>query len=135
MLVLPSKRVKPVAQRLEKVKLDMARVFVEDNQLKVVLDFWERVGGFSGDLSFALGNIVSAKAADRLDLSSLGIRLGGTGLPGLAVLGHFRKRGVRIFCNWTKGQKVLTIELRNSRFQRLELGCPNPEELILQLLK
>ncbi len=111
----------------------MAKVFVKDNQLKVLLGFWERVGGFSGDLSFPLVNIVSAQVADKLDLSSLGVRLGGTGLPGLAVLGHFRKRGVKIFCNWTRGQRVLRVELKNSKFQRLELGCMNPEELVLHL--
>jgi hypothetical protein len=111
----------------------MAKVFVEDNQLKISLGFWEHVGGFSGDLSFHVNNIVSAHAADKLDLNSLGMRLGGTGLPGLAVLGHFRKRGVKIFCNWAKGQRVLSIELRNSKFQRLELGCMNPEELLLHL--
>ena len=113
----------------------VAKVFVEDNQLKVVLGFWEHLGGFSGDLSFPLENIVSAKASEKLDLNSLGIRLGGTGLPGIAVLGHFRKKGTRIFCNWTKGQKVLTVELRNSMFERLELGCSDPGELVKQLVR
>ena len=112
----------------------VAKVFVEDNQLKVVLGFWEHLGGFSGDLSFPLENIVSAKASEKLDLNSLGIRLGGTGLPGIAVLGHFRKKGTRIFCNWIKGQKVLTVELLNSKFGRLELGCSDPEELVKQLV-
>ncbi len=113
----------------------VAKVFVEDTQLKVVLGFWERFGGFSGDLSFPLENIVSAKASEKLDLNSLGIRLGGTGLPGIAVLGHFRKKGTRIFCNWTKGQKVLTVELKNSKFARLELGCSDPEGLTKELLR
>lgn len=113
----------------------MAKVFVDDKQLKVVLGFWEHLGGFSGDLSFPLENVVSAKASEKLVLNSLGIRLAGTGLPGIAVLGQFRKKGNRIYCNWTKGQKVLTVELRNSKFGRLELGCSDPGELVKQLVR
>ena len=107
----------------------MAEISIQDNQLKVVLSFWEHIGAFSGNLSFSLGNLVSIKSSEKLDLTALGLRVGGTGLPGIAVLGHFRKKGKRIFCNWTKGQKVLSVELRNSKFDRLELGCTNPEEL------
>jgi len=113
----------------------VAKVFVEYKELKVVLGFWEHLGGFSGDLSFPLESVVSAKASDELDLNSLGIRLGGTGLPGIAVLGHFRKKGTRIFCNWTKGQRVLTVELKNSKFDRLELGCSDPDELVKALVR
>jgi hypothetical protein len=107
----------------------VAEVFVQGNQLKVALSFWEHIGAFSGNLSFSLENLVSVKTTEKLDLNSLGLRVGGTGLPGIAVLGHFRKKGKRIFCNWTKGQKILCVELRNSKFDRLELGCTNPEAL------
>jgi len=107
----------------------VAEVFIQDNQLKVVLSFWEHIGAFSGNLSLSLENLISVKSSEKLDLTALGLRVGGTGLPGIAVLGHFRKKGKRIFCNWTKGQQVLSVELRNSKFDRLELGCTNPEEL------
>jgi hypothetical protein len=88
----------------------VAKDFVEDKEFKVVVGFWEHLGGFSGDLSFPLESVVSAKASDSLNLNSLGIRLSGTGPRGIAVLGYFRKKCTRIFCNWTKGQRVLTVE-------------------------
>ncbi|NBQ98516.1 MAG: hypothetical protein EBU12_09955 [Microbacteriaceae bacterium] len=97
--------------------------------------FWDSGSILAASLVIPLESVVSAKATDKLDLNSLGIRLGGTGLPGIAVLGHFRKKGTRIFCNWTKGQRVLTVELKNSKFDRLELGCSDPDELVKALVR
>lgn len=111
----------------------MAKVQRAGADFKITFSFWERLGGLSGDLVFPLDSITSLSEANILDWRSLGFRIG-TGIPGFAVLGRFRKRGIRTYCNWTRGQQVLIIQLANQRYDRVLVGCEDPAALI-ELLK
>ncbi|MEY4532861.1 MAG: hypothetical protein RI926_630 [Actinomycetota bacterium] len=107
----------------------MSTVLISDGKLKVLLSFWEKIGGLSGDISIPLGDVRGATADPTFIKNDLGIRAGGTGFPGLIAEGHFRKNGDRLFAMWRKGEQVVVIELQGQKWDRLVLGCEDAQAL------
>lgn len=54
----------------------MSTVSISDGKLKVLLSFWEKIGGLSGDISIPLGDVRGATADPTFIKNDLGIRAG-----------------------------------------------------------
>ena len=111
----------------------MANYSIENNELTIKLGFWKTLGALSGSFSVPLNCIVGTSVDETITWSNVGLRMGGTGIPGLIALGRFWKPKQWIFCDWSRGQRVAVIELTNFRYSRLVLGLDNPEELVKAL--
>jgi hypothetical protein len=107
----------------------MAHITVDQDALRIHLNFWEKIGSLSSNLSFPWSQVRGATADDSFVKDSLGMRTGGTGIPGFIALGHFRKKGDKIFAQWRHGEQVVIVELSNSRYDRLVLGSKDSRDL------
>ena len=60
-------------------------------------------------------------------------RVIGTGLPGVVVLGHFRKSKKRMMVYWVRGQQALILDLKTGPYKRMIIGCADAKALAKEL--
>ena len=72
--------------------------------------------------------VVGAQVLGKGWWKTLGLRIG-TGLPGVAIMGTFVKKGDRAYVSWTKGKQVLQINLSGNKYSRIVLGVEDAEAL------
>lgn len=111
----------------------MADVLVSKGELTVNLSFLKSLGSLSRSFVVPLDCLVNATIVDKITYDLVGLRMGGTGIPGLIALGRFWKSKQWIFCDWKRGERAVVIELKNFTYTRLVLGTNNPEELVKSL--
>ena len=111
----------------------MSNIQVRNNHIEVKLSFLKSLGALSGSFTVPLDCVVSATVVDKITYDTVGLRMGGTGIPGIIALGRFWKSKQWIFCDWKRGERALVIELKNFTYTRLVLGTNNPEELVKSL--
>lgn len=111
----------------------MANVSVEDGRIKVKLSFLKKLGALSGDLSVPLELVETVTVEPNLTWNNSGLRMGGTGIPGVIALGRFWKPGLSSFVDWKSGEQVVIINLKNYSYSRLVLGTKNPDEILSAL--
>lgn len=107
----------------------MPTVEISATSLTVSMSFWERLGSLSGNFTVPLTSVINATDDPSFIRHGLGIRVGGTGMPGFIAEGHFRKKGKRIFASWRRGEQVVVITLQGQKWNTLALGCPDAKEL------
>lgn len=107
----------------------MATISIEDGTLNVILSFWEKVGGLSGNISVPLSHVRGATNDPTFIKNGLGLRLPGSAFPGLLYEGHYRKKGDRMFASWRKGEQIVVIELEGQKWDRLVIGCSDANAL------
>jgi hypothetical protein len=108
----------------------MAKLAFQKLDLHVTLGPWEKIGALHGDIVLPLQNIVGAEVLPKNWWTQLGLRVPGTAIPGLVLLGTYVRRGDRAFVAWTRGQQVLQINLTNHRYSRIVVGVNNPDEWV-----
>lgn len=108
----------------------MANISVEEGRIRVKLSFWKKLGSLSGDLSVPLELVETVTVEPTINWQNAGLRIGGTGIPGVIALGRFWKPGVSTFCDWKRGEQVVIINLKHFAYSRLTLGTNNPEEIL-----
>lgn len=101
----------------------MAKLTLTDDTLKVELSFWEKVGSLSNSSSIKLSDITAVTSVDKVTVDVYGFRIAGTGLPGVAILGHYRRSKKRIMIYWVRGQQAIVLDLKNGPYQRMIIGC------------
>lgn len=101
----------------------MPRLAVKDNSLEIELSFWEKVGSLSNSSSIKLSDITAVTAVDKVTVDVFGFRIAGTGLPGVAILGHYRRSKKRMMIYWVRGQQAIVLDLKNAPHQRMVIGC------------
>lgn len=72
--------------------------------------------------------VVGAQALGKGWWKTLGLRVG-TGMPGLAILGTFMKKGDLAYVSWTKGTQPIQINLTGNKYSRIVLGVEDAEAL------
>jgi hypothetical protein len=75
----------------------MAKVIVDGPDLVVRLSPLEKLGAFHGDVRVPLRAVLSVQAEPHPWQAVRGVRLAGTGIPGVAVLGTRYFKGGRDF--------------------------------------
>lgn len=111
----------------------VAKVTVADGYLQLELGFWERLGSFSRNQRIQLEDIAEVSHMSRVSMSIFGYRVIGTGLPGVAVLGHFRKSKKRMMVYWVRGQQALILDMKRGPYQRIIIGCTDAKALAKEL--
>ena len=111
----------------------MAKVTVTKSTIEIELGFWERLGSFSKNSSIILSDISNVEAVKKVTFDIFGFRLVGTGLPGVAVLGHYRKSKKRMMVYWVRGQQAVVVDLKKGPYQRMVIGCVDATALAKKL--
>src|SRR5208283_3820902 len=96
---------------------------IEQGKLKIVLRWWEKILACHGSLDVPLGHIetLSTKLPQ---YSWKTLRCPGTAFPCVISAGTFytkRDKWDKEFIFWTKGKKILVIDLKNESYRRLVL--------------
>ena len=111
----------------------MPHINLSNGNLNVVMSFWERVGSLSSNISIPLTAVIHATDDPTFIRHGLGLRTGGTGMPGFIAEGRFRKNGNRIFANWRRGEQIVVLDLQGQKWDKLAIGCTNAEALAAQI--
>lgn len=108
----------------------MAKVTVEKGNVHVALGGWERLGALHGDLRIPLANVLSATVSENPFKPVRGMRLPGTGLPGVIALGTWRSLVAgRSFAAAYRAVPALVLELRDYPFDRVVVSTPDAKVL------
>lgn len=108
----------------------MVNVNIKDGKLQVSIGPLETLQALQGSFSLPLANVRGATEDPTFISSGLGVRSPGTGLPGVIAKGTFRKRGEKTLSLWSRSQEIVVIELANSKWDRLIVGCPDAKALV-----
>jgi hypothetical protein len=111
----------------------VAKLTVANGALQIELGFWERLGSFSRNQSIRLSEIAEVSYMEKVSMSIFGYRVIGTGLPGVVVLGHFRKSKKRMMVYWVRGQQALILDLKTGPYKRMIIGCSDAKALAKEL--
>lgn len=107
----------------------MAKVTINSGGLHVSMGLFETIRALQGSFNIPLSKIRGATDDPKYISSGLGLRSPGTGFPGLIAEGTFRKDGQKTLSLWRAGQETVVIELANSRWDRLLVGCQDAKAL------
>lgn len=107
----------------------MAKASINSGKPHVSLTLVQAIRALQPSFDIPLSKIRGATEDTNYIRSGLGIRAPGTGFPGLVAEGTFYKDGQRILSLWRKGQEVVVLELENSKWDRVLLGCDDSKQL------
>lgn len=108
----------------------MADVFLDREELSVVLGPVERAGALHGSVTVPVPSIRTAAIAVDPFTAIRGIRAPGTGIPGVVALGTWRsRRAGRTFAVAYRGRTALVLELDGQRFDRIVVSCHDARRL------
>ena len=111
----------------------MARLLVDDGVVTVSLSAVEKAEALHGDLSVPRTAVVSARAVpDGMD-EVHGLRMPGTGLPGVILVGTWRSRDTVTFAVCHGRRPAVVLELTGQPYDRIVVTVENPDEVIADL--
>jgi hypothetical protein len=105
----------------------MPELLIDATQLEVKLSRGEKLAALHGDITLPLSSITGAEVLDSKWWMRLGLRVPGTGLPGLVIAGTYVQKGDRAFVSWTRGKQVLQVNLTGKNYTRLVVGVADAE--------
>lgn len=107
----------------------MVTVTISNENLRVEIGPLEAIQALQGSFSIPLSRVRGATHDQNYISAGLGLRSPGTGLPGMVARGTFRKIGEKTLALWRRGQEIVVIELENSKWDRLVIGCEDAKTL------
>lgn len=107
----------------------MAKVTINPANLRVELSKNEAFWGFHRSLTVPGTQVVGAQALGKGWWKTLGLRVPGTGLPGLMIAGTYIRSGNKAYVSWTRGKQALQINLKGSKYSRIVVGVDDAEAL------
>ncbi len=111
----------------------MARLLVSNDVVTVSLSAIEKAEALHGDVSVPRAAVVSARVApDGLD-EVHGLRMPGTGLPGVIMVGSWRDKGRVTFAVCHGRRPAVVLELAGQHYDRLVVTVENPDEVAAAL--
>ena len=111
----------------------MAKLLVDDNVVTVSLSVIEKAEAFHGDVSVPRTAVVSARVVpDGLD-EVHGLRMPGTGLPGVIMVGTWRDKQGVTFAACHGRRPAVVLELAGQHYDRLVVTVENPDEVAAAL--
>ena len=111
----------------------MAKVSVANNEMRVSIGVFESIQALQGSFSIPLDNVRGATEDLNYIKDGLGFRSPGTGFPGMIAKGTFRKPGRKTLSLWSKSQEIVVIELVNTKWDTLVLGCEDAKSVAQQI--
>ncbi|MEY3406381.1 MAG: hypothetical protein RLZZ556_453 [Actinomycetota bacterium] len=112
----------------------MAKLSITTTALKFEIGVFEAIRAVRSSFEIPIQKVRGATDDSRyLGFSEVGLRSPGTGFPGLIAEGTFRKRGQKVLSLWRRGQQIVVIELDDSKWDRIILGCEDAKALAKQI--
>lgn len=107
-------------------------ITVDDELLRIRLGFWDKLYCLHGDFEIPVGHVEGVAVAPLRLVPQEGMRLPGTGLPGVIRAGSYSTGATRDFWDVRKAEQVLVIQLRpGAEYRRLVLQLPDPKATAL----
>ena len=107
----------------------MPEYLINQERFEVKLTPLEKLASLRWKVSVPLSAIKGATVDAGAVPAQLGLRIPGTGFPGLIAAGTFLKQRDKQFVFWSVGDSVVVVELSGQKFRRLILGTKIPHEL------
>ena len=111
----------------------MATIEVGEHEVRVRLRPIERFFAVRGDVTFPRSAVAGVEVLDKGLSGVRGIRAPGLGLPGMAAIGTWRRRGGKELVVARKGQGAVRITLRDQPWGAVLVGADDPEAVARQL--
>ena len=109
----------------------MAKLIVDGPDLVVRLSPLEKLGAFHGDVRVPLRTVLSVQAEPHPWEAVRGVRLAGTGIPGVAVLGTRYFMGGRDF---VARRPAIRVELSDEApYEQMLLSVRDPESTLAEI--
>jgi hypothetical protein len=111
----------------------MANLLVTDGTVTVSLSAIEKAEALHGDVSVPRAAVVSAQVVpDGMD-EVHGLRMPGTGLPGVIMVGTWRDKQRVTFAVCHGRRPAVVLDLAGQRYDRIVVTVENPEEVVASL--
>ena len=112
----------------------MAELLVNDDVVTVSLSAVEKAAALHGDVSVPRAAVVSARIVpDGMD-EVHGLRLPGTGFPGVIMVGTWRDEERVTFAVCHGRRPAVVVELTGQRYDRIVVTVENPDEVVARLV-
>ncbi len=111
----------------------MAKLLVDDEVVTVSLSAIEKAEAVHGDVSVLRAAVVSARAVPDGMEEVHGLRLPGTGLPGVIMVGTWREAQRVTFAVCHGRGPAVVLELTGQRYDRIVVTVENPEDVVARL--
>jgi hypothetical protein len=111
----------------------MAQLLVDDDVVTVSLSGIEKAEALHGDVSVPRAAVVSARAVPDGMAEVHGLRMPGTGLPGVIMVGTWREAERVTFAVCHGRGPAVVLELTGQRYDRIVVTVENPEEVVASL--
>lgn len=105
----------------------MPKLAFQQTDLHITLTGAEKLAALHGDLVIPLANMIGAEVLGPKWWMQLGLRVPGTGLPGVVIAGTYKWQGDNAFVSWTRGKQVLQINLTGHKYDRIVVGVDDAE--------
>jgi hypothetical protein len=114
----------------------MADVFLDRDEVHVVLGPLERLGALHGDLVLPIDRVREASIAANPFTALRGMRSPGTGWPGVIALGTWRSRTHgRSFVAAYRNRPALVLDVDDEHLARIVVSTPDAERLAASLAR
>ncbi len=107
----------------------MAKLSITNDQIRISLSAFEALQALQTSFSVKLSQVRGATEDSDYIRGGLGLRSPGTGFPGVVAKGTFRMNGQKVLSLWSRGQEIVVIELSDSKWDRVLLGCYDAKSL------
>ncbi|WP_091115659.1 hypothetical protein [Geodermatophilus dictyosporus] len=111
----------------------MATIRTTPGTLTVTLTRAEKVLGLLRDLEVPLSAVRSVEAVPDGLAAARGLRAPGLGLPGLRLIGTWRRRGTRTLVSVRRGEPAVRIELAGQRHDTVLVSGPDAADVAASL--
>ena len=111
----------------------LANILVRDGELVVHLSRLEKLGALHADVRVRLSQVVWARVVEHPWPALRGMRLPGTGIPGVIMLGTKRGAFGADFAAVYHDRPAVVVELRDAAFARLIVTVDDPAAVAASL--
>jgi hypothetical protein len=112
----------------------MAEVVVTGDTVTVSLSALEKAEALHGDVSVPRTAVVTARTVpDGMD-EVHGLRLPGTGLPGVIMVGTWRDSERVTFAVYHGRRPAVVLDLTGQRYDRIVVTVEHPDEVVASLI-
>ncbi len=111
----------------------MAELRIHDEDVQVRLSALQELGAVRRSFAVPRSAVAHVEVVDEPFSRIRGIRAPGTGWPKTIALGTWRGRGTKDFLSIRKDERAVLIELEGQDFDRLLIGCDDPESVAARL--
>jgi hypothetical protein len=111
----------------------VAAVELDDTNLTVKIEGWDRVWALKTQLEIPLAHVREARVDPGVRMGWKALKLGGTALPGVIAAGRFYEHGDLMFWDVRDAEKAIVIEMNDERYKRLVIQVDDPAATVARI--